>query len=100
MKEEEEEERKWREKLQEEREKEERERKLKEEAERLDAEKAEQDKENTGDAQEKSSRESSPDITTNDENKVGLSKNVFISHIPTLRHYNSVLPVNTLVSFS
>ncbi|XP_058854633.1 ubiquitin carboxyl-terminal hydrolase 8-like isoform X1 [Acipenser ruthenus] len=72
MKEEEEEERKWREKLQEEREKEEREHKLKEEAERLDAEKAEQDKEHTGDAQEKSSRESSPDITTNDENKVPL----------------------------
>ncbi|MGH0134989.1 UNVERIFIED_CONTAM: hypothetical protein FKN15_008892 [Acipenser sinensis] len=70
--EEEEEERKWREKLQEEREKEERERKLKEEVERLDAEKAEQDKEHTGDAQEKSSRESSPDITTNDENKVPL----------------------------
>ncbi|XP_041074087.1 ubiquitin carboxyl-terminal hydrolase 8-like isoform X3 [Polyodon spathula] len=63
--EEEEEERKWREKLQEEKEKEERERKLKEEAERLDAE---QDKEHTGDAQ-KSSRESIPDITTNDENK-------------------------------
>ncbi|MGH0162014.1 UNVERIFIED_CONTAM: hypothetical protein FKN15_002804 [Acipenser sinensis] len=83
MKEEEEEERKWREKLQEEREKEERERKLKEEVERLDAEKAEQDKEHTGDAQEKSSRESSPDITTNDENK-------FLDTVTgTYRYYHS-----------
>ncbi|MBN3287879.1 UBP8 hydrolase, partial [Polyodon spathula] len=70
VKEEEEEERKWSDKMQEEKEKEEKERKLKEAAERLDAEKAEQDKEHTGDAQEKSSQESSPDITAIDENKV------------------------------
>ncbi|XP_041082307.1 ubiquitin carboxyl-terminal hydrolase 8-like isoform X4 [Polyodon spathula] len=69
VKEEEEEERKWSDKMQEEKEKEEKERKLKEAAERLDAEKAEQDKEHTGDAQEKSSQESSPDITAIDENK-------------------------------